>query len=257
MKHEIMNITFSRMQISEPGAGVALIQMQDRAGRNGFTSGFVQELVAAFDWVRDQGDRLRCVVVTGYDKIFSSGGSREELLTLQAGERTFASVPFYRLFLDCEIPVVAAMQGHAIGGGMVLGLYADVVVLSREAMFSANFMNFGFTPGMGATALLPDRLGTALALEMMYTAKGFHGAELKARGVGFSVVDGSEVLNHAMEVAGEIAEKPRLALCLLKQQMSAALKSKIQKAVEVELEMHSQTMKGPDVARKIQELPKI
>lgn len=70
-----------------------------------------------------------------------------------------------------DIPVISAIQGHASGGGMLFGLYADVVLLAEEGVYSATFTKYGFTPGMGATYILPERFGKLLANEMMLTAK--------------------------------------------------------------------------------------
>ena len=96
--------------------------------------------------------------------------------------------------LDCKIPVIAAMQGHAIGGGFSLGLFADFVLLSRESIYTASFMKYGFTPGFGSTYIFPKKLGTVLGSEMLLTARKYRGEELKKRGASFEVYPRAEVL---------------------------------------------------------------
>ena len=76
----------------------------------------------------------KVVVLTGYDTYFASGGTRESLLAVHEARAKFTDVNLYSLPLECRIPVISAMQGHGIGGGFVLGLFADFVVLGGESV---------------------------------------------------------------------------------------------------------------------------
>jgi len=145
------------------GSAIAVIEMADREGRNTFTRALVAGLGVALQ--RVAADKaIKVVVIHGYDSIFCAGGTQEELLTLAQHKVTFDAHDFYRALLDCPVPVIAAMQGHALGGGLVFGLYADLVVMAQEAIYSANFMKYGFTPGMGSTNDLADKSDVALRL---------------------------------------------------------------------------------------------
>jgi polyketide biosynthesis enoyl-CoA hydratase PksI len=234
-------------------AGVAVVKMEDRANRNGFSRELVEGLLQALQF-RERQSEVKAVVVQGYDRIFSAGGTKEELLALQAGRKDFSDLGFYRLLLDCEVPVVAAMQGHAIGGGFVFGLYADVVILAEECLYSANFMSYGFTPGMGATLVLPEKLGPSVAAEMLLSARGYHGGELRRLGAPVRVEPQEKVLAEALETARLIAEKPREPLCLLKAALTDSLRRRLPAAVERELAMHRVTMHTAEVRKRIEEL---
>ncbi len=83
-------------------------------------------------------------------------------------------------------------------------------------------MKYGFTPGMGATCILPRKLGISLSEELLITSANYRGADLEKRGVPFPVLPRVEVLNHAVELAREIAEKPRYSLVLLKKSPSCS-----------------------------------
>jgi polyketide biosynthesis enoyl-CoA hydratase PksI len=231
---------------------IAVVKMEDRANRNGFSPELVQSLIQAWSELRDRGPEVKVVVIHGYDRIFSAGGTREELLALQNGRKDFTDRNFYRLLLDCEVPVVAAMQGHAIGGGLVFGLYADIVILAEECLYSANFMSFGFTPGMGATLALPEKLGSSVAAEMFYTARGYHGGELRRLGVTARVEPQEKVLTSALDTARAIAEKPRETLVLLKAALTESVRERLPAAVERELAMHRATFHRPEVRRRIE-----
>jgi polyketide biosynthesis enoyl-CoA hydratase PksI len=126
------------VHLRRAGGAIAVIEMADRDGRNTFTEALVAGLGRALQQVADDPD-LRVVVIHGYDSYFSAGGTLQELLEVAEHKQTFDAHNFYRALLDCPLPVVAAMQGHALGGGLVFGLYADVVVLSEESLYGANF----------------------------------------------------------------------------------------------------------------------
>lgn len=230
---------------------VAVVEMADRENSNLFSRPLVEGLLRSFAEVRANAE-VRVVVVHGYDSIFCAGGTREELLRIHEGQIKFDDVPLYRIFLDCEVPVVAAMQGHALGGGLAVGLYADAIVLAEESLYSSNFMKYGFTPGMGATLVMPFKLGHALAAEMMLTARNYYGGELKQRGVPFPVVKRKDVITTALQTAREIAEKPRASLVLLKQKLNAPLVAALPETIEQELAMHAVSFAQPEVRARIE-----
>ncbi len=232
------------------GSAIAVIEMADREGRNTFTRALVAGLGVALR--RIAADRaIKVVVIHGYDSIFCAGGTQEELLTLAEHKVTFDVHDFYRVLLDCPLPVISAMQGHALGGGLVFGLYADLVVLSQESIYSANYMKYGFTPGMGSTLVLPMKFGTVLATEMLFSARGYHGGTLRERGVGIPVVPRAETVATALKLAEDLADKPDVSLRLLKQAMNHRLLLDLPDVIAREKAMHQATFAQPDVIDRI------
>lgn len=231
---------------------IAVIEMADREGRNTFTRELVGGLGVALKAIAADS-AIRVVVIHGYDSIFCAGGTREELLTLAEHKVTFDAHDFYRALLDCPVPVIAAMQGHALGGGLVFGLYADLVVLAQEAIYAANFMKYGITPGMGATVLLPMKLGAPLANEMLFSANGYHGGTLRERGIGIPVVPRAETVATALKLANDLADKSPVALRMLKQAMNHRLLQELPAAIEREKAMHEESFAQPDVIGRINE----
>src|SRR5215470_14190720 len=198
----------SAVDVSQVEPGIVQVTMQDRAHKNAFTLELIVGLMRAFEAIRANPD-YKVVILTGYDNYFATGGTREGLLGLYEGKGQFTDANFYSLALDCPIPVIAAMQGHGIGGGFVMGLFADFVVLSRESVYTTNFMRYGFTPGMGATLIVPRKLGTALGHEMLIGARNYRGDDLRRRGCPLPILPRADVLSYAYDLAGEIAEMPR------------------------------------------------
>src|SRR5262245_8959043 len=156
--------------------------MEDREHKNTFSPDLIDGLIKTFAQIAED-ESLRVVVIHGYDTYFCSGGSKDELLRIISGELYFDRLGFYALLLDCPIPTIAAMQGHAIGGGLAFGCFADLIILATESLYTANFMNYGFTPGMGATCILPAKFGIVLGAEMLQTGRSYQGGELQQRGV--------------------------------------------------------------------------
>ena len=173
------------------------------------------------------------------------------MLTLQEGQGNFSDNNIYGLALECQVPVISAMQGHGIGGGFVMGLFADFVILSRESVYTTNFMKYGFTPGMGATMIVPRKMGLPLGEEMLLLARRYRGEELKQRGVPFPVHPRAEVLERALEIARELAEKPRISLITLKDQLVRSLREELPEVIRQEVAMHGKTFHQPEVRENI------
>lgn len=229
---------------------IVQIRMQDRASKNTFSEALTEGLMNAFAEVERLPD-CKVVVLTGYDNYFASGGTQEQLMNLSEGRGAFTDRALYGLPLHCSVPVISAMQGHGIGGGFVLGMFADLVVLGRENIYTTNFMRYGFTPGMGATFILPQKLGLGLATEMMLSANNYRGEELQQRGVPFPVVPRDRVVAHALELAQTLTEKPRVSLAALKDHLSAPLRQALPTTIAQEVEMHAVTFAQPEVKAKI------
>lgn len=229
---------------------VLQIRMQDRASKNTFSEALTQGLLDAFAQVEREPD-CKVVILTGYDNYFASGGTQEQLLELSNGRGAFTDRALYSLPLTCPVPVISAMQGHGIGGGFVLGMFADLAVLARESIYATNFMRYGFTPGMGATFILPQKLGVALATQMMLTASNFRGEELQQRGLPFPVVPREKVVAHALELAATLADKPRVSLVALKAHLTAHLREGLPGTVAQEVALHAVTFAQPEVKARI------
>lgn len=238
------------IELTEVEPGIVCLRMQDRVHKNTFTHELSAALIRSFATIAANAT-YKVVILTGYDTYFASGGTQEDLLALQEGRGKFSDNNIYGLALECEIPVISAMQGHGIGGGFVMGLFADFVILSRESVYTTNFMKYGFTPGMGATMIVPRKLGLTLGEEMLLLARRYRGEELKQRGVPFPVFPRAEVMDQAMAMARELAEKPRQSLIVLKEQLVRALREELPAVIAQEVAMHAKTFHQPEVRENI------
>ncbi|KPW48675.1 beta-ketoacyl synthase N-terminal-like domain-containing protein [Pseudomonas syringae group genomosp. 3] len=247
------NVGQDVVRMTRPAQGVVQLELAEVDQANMFTSALTGSLAKHFADVENDHS-VRAVVVTGSPRVFSMGGTPDWLSGIARGERSFTDEPFlYKGFLSSRVPVISALQGHAFGGGLLLGLYADVPILSREALYAANFMEYGFTPGMGTTLVLGEKLGRALATEMMFSAQSYAGAELAARGAGVLIVPSAEVLPRALEIAKRIAAMPATSASELKKELAGALLEKLEPCIAREDAMHRRVMASPEILHRVEE----
>ncbi|MDJ0933254.1 SDR family NAD(P)-dependent oxidoreductase [Breoghania sp.] len=228
--------------------GIAVLTMEEREGRNMFTPAFMDGLEEAFATIAALAE-AKVAVLTGHDGYFSCGGTREGLADLQKGDSHFTDRRIYSLPLECELPVIAAMQGHGIGAGWSLGLYCDLTILAAEAVYHSNYLWYGFTPGAGATLIFPYRLGDDLGREILFTAREFRGRELGERSSRVLVRPGRDVLSTALAAARELACATREDLVAAKNRAAALLRGRLETVLERELAMHDRTFIGNEGVR--------
>jgi polyketide biosynthesis enoyl-CoA hydratase PksI len=154
---------------------------------------------------------------------------------LVTGRRETGELLLPRVMLDCPVPCIAAMAGYAIGGGFALGMAADIVILAADRRYQLNFMDLGFTPGMGVTALLEHALSPAVAHELMFTCEARRGRDLAAN----HVVPSAEVEPLALSLAQRIADKPRDMIVALKRTLSIPRRMAFEAARTQDALMHS------------------
>ncbi len=235
------SMTEAVVNVTEIESGIVQVEMKDLKSKNTFSKELITELMQAFDAI-NKNETYKAVILTGYNNYFACGGSKDGLLSIYTGEVKMTDFSIYELPLNCRIPVIAAMKGHAIGGGWCLGMFCDFIVMSEESSYMCNHMKYGFTPGDGATLIFPEKLGVCLAQEVLFFGKTFKGLELKERGVSFSIVEKSHVLEHAISLARELAIMPVKSLVLLKSHMNEGIKGRLKSVTDKEWSMQKQTL---------------
>ncbi|MGT2650311.1 SDR family NAD(P)-dependent oxidoreductase [Streptococcus troglodytae] len=231
---------------------IAIVTMCDIENRNMFSNQLVYGLISKFNAINNNSN-IKVVIITGSNGIFSMGGTQEQLSGIANKTNKFSDIPFlYRGLLECKVPVIAAIQGHASGGGMLFGLYADIIIMSEEGIYSASFTKYGFTPGMGATCILRERFGVSFSTEMMFTAKSYKGSELRNRGASVLFTKKEEVLNEALSLAFILCEKPRETLITLKEELASKILEQLPNVIKREETMHRKTFVQPEVKKRIE-----
>jgi polyketide biosynthesis enoyl-CoA hydratase PksI len=231
--------------------GVRTITLNDPSSGNALSEAMVADLSAALEEA-DQDVETTVVLLTGRGETFSSGAPRELLEKLMRGEGRPSDITLPRLLFGCSVPIIAAMDGHATGGGFALGLAADIVLLARESRYGFPFMNMGFTPGMGTTRLCEHVLSPAVAHELLYSGELRRGAAFDRTGVN-AVLPRADIQGAALDLAHRIAEKPRTSLAALKRTLSLPRRTAFEASLTLESLMHQVTLHGSSAARLIEE----
>ena len=206
---------------------IATITLNRPEQRNALNFEAYDRLEAAFrQAVRD--DDARCVVVTGTDPAFCSGDDVREIM---AGPKAVSATPppptvrhrptpAAMAALECEKPVIAAVNGAAVGWGMELSLYADIRIASEKARFAELFIKRGLTCDVGGFYRLPAIVGPAKAAELLFTGDIFDAAEALRIGLVTQVTPHDQLLAAAKTMADKIAANPPLAVRHLKAGLS-------------------------------------
>jgi enoyl-CoA hydratase/carnithine racemase len=150
-----------------------------------------------------------------------------------------------RLF-STKTPIVAAVHGAAIGGGLGLAMVADFRVTCPDARFSANFTRLGFHPGFGLTATLPEVVGRNNAALMFYTSRRLNGEEAHAMGLAQMLVPKEKVRETALSLAGEIATNSPLGVVSTRATLRMGLAERVRVATKRELEEQDRLRKTAD-----------
>lgn len=233
--------------------GIAHIQMHDHEGKNVFSHAFVEDFLVELDAVEKAEPRV--LILEGLDDVFSGGADKESLMDLALGNIVVRDLVISERLINTRFPVISAMKGHAMGGGLVIGLCSDIVIAARESRYGAVFMTMGFTPGMGTTTLLPTLVGPFIANEMMFTGKRFKGRELAEKACGFNyILPKDQVQAKAQDVALQIAERNVKSVYLLKYTLSAPKKKLLIDARLQEDMMHTISFGYPETKEIINDL---
>ncbi|MBV7340228.1 enoyl-CoA hydratase/isomerase family protein [Chloroflexi bacterium TSY] len=234
---------------SSPGSSVALpmLYLDDHilcvaistAQSSKFDVELIQQLATTVQTIRVD-ESIRAIILVGGPKYFSAGGSSTALVEAnQHNNILFRAIEIPRLLLKIPVPTIAAMAGHAIGGGFMMGIWCDIPVLAEESRYGMNAVTLGVPPIMGATEILPDVIGTSLTQRMLYTGRLVKGRTFKTNesGLAGTVLPKADVWPHALSLAQEIAETPRDVLVLAKRQLIMRRHAMLTRVADAEMAM--------------------
>jgi enoyl-CoA hydratase/carnithine racemase len=236
----------------EKSGHVALVEIR-RPPNNYFDIPLIKEIAGAFESF-DDDVHIRAVVLASQGNAFCAGANFGDGSTLDAQGRRLNEpgpgvAPLYvegnRLFRT-QKPIIAAVHGAAVGGGLGLAMVADFRVTCPEARFSANFTRLGFHPGFGLTVTLPAVIGQTKAALMFYTSRRVSGEEAYAMGLADVLVPQQQVRDAAVKLAAEIGENSPLGLIATRMTMRGDIADRVRKATDHELEQQTRLRKTQD-----------
>ena len=234
----------------ERSGHVALVEIR-RPPNNFFNAALIGEIATAFETL-DADTDCRALVLASQGKAFCAGANfgdsdsdGDELLSGPRPGAAHLYIEGNRLFRTKK-PIIAAVHGAAVGGGLGLAMVADFRVTCKEARFSANFTRLGFHPGFGLTVTLPAVIGPTKAALMFYTSRRVTGDEAHAMGLADVLVPQDKVREAALSLAAEIAENSPLGLIATRTTLRGDLADRVRAATEHELAEQSRLRKTED-----------
>lgn len=216
---------------------VGVLRLNDPKRLNPMTSSMGIALQERVKEISARADEFGAIILTGEGRAFSAGGDMKFLQkrTSDSGSRNSALMrEFYGRYLSLRslpVPLVAAINGPAIGAGLCISLFADVRVAAKDAKMGFTFVNLGLHPGMASSHFLPQLVGSEVANYLMLTGKIIDGVEAERLRLVLKAVDSDKVMDCAVGIAEEMAAASSIAV----RSVLRTLRSKQEQGLEAAL----------------------
>ena len=222
--------------ILENKGAIAVLTVNNPKALNALSPAVLQDIDAAIDSI--DLDTVRCLIITGAgDKSFVAGADISAMVHMSKADACAYSKMGNDLFLKIEhlpIPVIAAVNGFALGGGNELAMSCDIRICSDNAVFGQPEVGLGITPGFGGTQRLARLVGMGMAKQLVYSALNIKADEALRIGLVNAVYPQAELMENVLKLAGKIAKNAPIAVRNCKKAINDGISLPIEKAVEVE-----------------------
>jgi enoyl-CoA hydratase/carnithine racemase len=218
---------------TEHSGSILEIQLNRPTKKNAMTSSMYVSLAEILNNAAED-DRIRAVLWHGAGDSFSAGNDLEDFLKNPPGPGESPQARLMKALIAFDKPLVAAVQGAAIGGGTTMLTHCDFVYAGESAKFQMPFVNLGLVPEFGSSYSIPLRAGHIRAAELLLLGLPFDARRAADLGLVTRVVPDPEVLAIANETARKLAEKPILALRACKRLMKQSSREQLEQAIKLE-----------------------
>ncbi|KAG1738270.1 ClpP/crotonase-like domain-containing protein [Suillus lakei] len=224
---------YANVLVSRPSPGVALITLNRPKALNALNAAHFQDISDAMKEA-DQDASVGAMILTGSERAFAAGADIKEMK-----DKSFAEAYTTNFLANWEVipklkkPVIAAVSGYALGGGLELALQADILLAAPSAKLGQPEVNLGVIPGGGGTQRLARLIGKSRAMELVLTGRIIDADEAERWGIVRVVREGS-VVDEAVKVASDIASKGRIAVGAGKEAVNAAFEMSLAEGLRFE-----------------------
>lgn len=231
------------------GEGIATLTFNRPKALNALNTTLLEEFTDALNSIK-KDESIRVLILTGAGgKAFVAGADITEIATLSPlGAKKFAQngQDVISTLQELAIPVIAAVNGYALGGGCEMALACDFIYASEKAVFGLPEITLGVIPGFGGTQRLPRLIGANRAKEMIFTGKHLTAAEAKEIGLANKIFAPEELLPAVLDVAKLIATKGKASLCAAKQTINQGLNADLITGLSIERDAFALCLASPD-----------
>ena len=220
--------------LTEKRGRVALITLNRPEALNALNNDTMLEVTQAVQKF-DADAEVGAIVITGSDKAFAAGADIKEMSSKTATEMYTADwFAGWDVLTRARTPIIAAVNGYALGGGCELAMMCDFIIAGDKAKFGQPEVNLGVTPGMGGSQRLTRAIGKAKAMEMCLTGRMMAAEEAERSGLVARVVPADELLDSALETAELVASKSFVATSQIKEQVNAVDELSLSQGIQFE-----------------------
>lgn len=241
---------FETLTIEAVAEKVACVTLNRLEASNALNTQMGRDLVSYFEALAMAPAELRAVVLTGNGKkAFCAGGDLKERQGMTEQAWTAQHLVFERMvraLLDCPLPVIAAVNGAAYGGGCEIAACCDFIYASDNARFALSEVTLGIMPGGGGTQTLPRAVGERRAKELIMTGKPFSAAEAKEWGLVNAVFPQVELLSQAIDTAKIIARNAPVSVRQAKQSIHRGMQMSLRDGLSFEIEAYNRLIQLDD-----------
>ena len=245
-----MKDSYETLLLEEPEAGLLLVTLNRPGSANALNTQMGIDLEDVFHSILVAPGRYRCVIVTGAgERIFCAGGDLKQRDGMTDEEWQAQHAIFERVMLllvDCPIPVIAAVNGAAFGGGTEIVGCMDFAYAASTARFALTEVSLGIMPGGAGTQTLPRAVGPRRAKEIIFTARPFSADEALAWGFVNAVVAPEKLMDAVMETAGRIVANAPLSIRQAKKSIELGLRTDLRTGMFLEIEAYNRLIATED-----------
>jgi len=220
--------------VEQASEGVALIRLNRPAQLNALAMSLRTELAVAINKL-SADEKIRCIVITGDEKAFAAGADIGELANRTVLDEDFdRSAVAWQAINACPKPIIAAVNGYALGGGFELALHCDIIIAGEGAIVGQPEVRLGIMPGAGGVQRFLRATGKYGAMRWLLTGDRMSGAEALRQGLVSEVVADEDVLPHSLALAAKLAKLPPLAVRSIKESILLGADAPLNVALSLE-----------------------
>lgn len=216
--------------------GIAIVKINNPQSLNALNSTILGELDTLFTELENDSS-ISVIILTGEGKAFVAGADITEMSSMDAAEGKAFGEKGAKVFRKIELlskPVIAAVNGYALGGGCELAMCCDIRIASAKAKFGQPEVGLGITPGFSGTQRLPRLVGMGKAKELIFTAEAINADEACRIGLVNSVAEPEELMNTVVAMAEKIAGKAPAAVKYSKESINRGMQCSMDEAINIE-----------------------
>ncbi|XP_036333439.1 enoyl-CoA hydratase, mitochondrial [Rhagoletis pomonella] len=228
------NLEYIKREVTGEKKNVAVITLNRPKALNALCDGLMKELnQALIDYASDQN--IAAIVITGSEKAFAAGADIKEMQSI-----TYSQCIMHNFLSDwtgvarCQKPIIAAVNGYALGGGCELAMMCDIIYAGEKAKFGQPEIALGTIPGAGGTQRLTRVVGKSKAMEMCLTGNMISAAEAEKRGLVSKVLPADQLVNEAIKLGEKIGTHSGLIVQLCKEAVNTAYETTLQEGLKFE-----------------------